>query len=168
MTDEDEVMDESEREALIDRYAAGPERLAEALSRVPNEAKHWRPEPGEWSAHEIVWHCADVEPVVSGRIRYLVVENEPTIVALDQDAWARLPGYRDLPLEPALALVTATRAATAALLRALPAESWSRFGHHTEHGRYSSEDWLRVYADHLHDHADQIERNVLAWKRANG
>lgn len=159
-------MDESEREALIERYAAGPARLSEALASVPGEAMQWKPEPDDWSVHEIVWHCADVEPVISGRIRYLAVEDEPTIVKLDQEEWARLPGYHEFPLAPALAVVTATRAATAVLLRALPAESWSKVGHHTEHGQYSSEDWLRVYADHLHDHADQIERNVLACSQA--
>ncbi len=51
----------AEREALIDRYADGPSRLKAALAKVPAGALQWRPKAGEWSAHEIVVHCADSE-----------------------------------------------------------------------------------------------------------
>jgi len=37
-------------------------------------------------------------------------------------------------------------------------EDWRIVGTHTESGRYSTEDWLRIYASHCHDHADQIKR----------
>jgi isopenicillin N synthase-like dioxygenase len=33
-----------------------------------------------------------------------------------------------------------------------------RAGTHTESGRYSVEDWLRIYAAHAHNHAAQIRR----------
>ncbi|MGI8564037.1 MAG: hypothetical protein ACR2MZ_10930 [Candidatus Dormibacter sp.] len=33
---------------------------------------------------------------------------------------------------------------------------WARKGTHTELGSYGVEDWLRIYADHCHDHAAQI------------
>ena len=35
-------------------------------------------------------------------------------------------------------------------------------------GRYGAEDWLRIYAAHLEDHAAQIDANVAAWKTAQG
>jgi hypothetical protein len=37
-------------------------------------------------------------------------------------------------------------------------EDWRREGTHTESGRYTTEDWLRIYAGHAHGHADQIHR----------
>src|SRR5436309_1672508 len=61
----------AEREALIARYESGPGRLKAALAMVPPEALQWRPAPGEWSAHEIVVHCADSEANAALRIRYL-------------------------------------------------------------------------------------------------
>ena len=45
-----------------------------------------------------------------------------------------------------------------AFLDALEPDEWRRSGVHTESGPYSVEDWLRIYADHAHDHADQIRR----------
>jgi hypothetical protein len=63
----------------------------------------------------------------------------------------------------ALAVIEAARTNTVALLRRLPERAWSREGRHTESGRYTAEDWLRIYAVHLEEHARQIESNLAAW-----
>jgi len=154
----------AKREALIQQFADGPARLRAALATVPPAALKWRPAPKEWSAHEVVIHCADSETNSFGRIRFLLAETSPTIQGYDQDRWAVTFGYHDLPLEPALAVVDAVRASTTALIRGLPDEAWTRVGHHTESGRYSAEDWLQIYADHLEGHARQIENNVAQWR----
>jgi hypothetical protein len=153
-----------ERDALIQEYARGPERIREALSRVPEEALQWRPEPGKWSAHEVVVHCADSETNGALRIRYLIAEKEPLIVGYDQDAWARLFDYHAQPLEESLAATAAARGRTVPLLRAMSEADWRKQGRHTETGPYTAEDWLRIYAAHLERHARQIERNAEAWK----
>jgi hypothetical protein len=158
------TMRSEERDTLIQEYARGPERVREALSRVPKEALQWRPEPGRWSAHEIVVHCADSETNGALRIRYLIAEKEPLIVGYDQDAWARLFDYHAQPLEESLAATAAARGRTVPLLRALSEADWRKQGRHTESGPYTAEDWLRIYAAHLEGHARQIERNVEAWK----
>jgi hypothetical protein len=158
------AMTTSEREKLIQQYAEGPRRLREALSRVPAEAVKWRPAPGEWSAHEVICHCADAETAAATRIRFVVAEPEPLIVGYDQEEWARRFDYHTLPLEPALAAVEAVRASTAALLRTLSDEAWARKGRHTEMGEYPAEKWLALYSAHLEDHAQQIEKNLAAWK----
>jgi hypothetical protein len=157
-------MTADERTKLIDAYAAGPARLRAALATVPTEALTWRPKAGEWSAHEVVCHCADSESHASLRIRTLVTEAEPVIVGYDQERWAQALDYHAHPLEPALAVVNAVRASTTALLRRLPEAAWSRTGRHTESGRYTAENWLRIYAAHLEDHARQIEANVAQWR----
>ncbi len=157
-----------EREVLIQRYADGPRRLKAALATVPPAAMKWRPKPGEWSAHEVVCHCADSETNAAARIRYLAVEKDPVILGYDQEAWAVALDYQAHPLEPALATVDGVRANTAALLRRLPADVWGQEGRHTESGRYTAEDWLRIYAEHLEIHARQIEDNVAAWRSRAG
>ena len=48
--------------------------------------------------------------------------------------------------------------------RRMSEADWAREGRHTESGRYTAEDWLRIYAAHLEGHARQIEGNVRAWK----
>jgi hypothetical protein len=50
------------------------------------------------------------------------------------------------------------RSSTAQLLRTLTEEEWKREGSHPEHSTYTAEDWLRIYAEHAHNHAAQIRR----------
>ena len=158
------ALDRAKRQALIQQYADGPAPLRAALAKVPSQALKWRPEPKEWSAHEVICHCADSETNAYARIRFLVAEKSPSIQGYDEANWAKVFAYHDLPLDPALAVVDSVRATTAALIRGLPDEAWTRVGNHTESGRYGAEDWLQIYADHLENHARQIENNVALWK----
>jgi len=158
-------MTREQRRVLIDQYADGPRRLRAALATVPAQAMQWRPKPGEWSAHEVVVHCADSETQSASRIRVLMSEKNPVILGYDEAQWARDFDYHAHPLDVAIATVDAVRANTSVLIRRLPDEAWLKEGRHTESGRYTAEDWLRIYADHLENHARQIEANVAAWTR---
>jgi hypothetical protein len=157
----------TERAALIDRYTSGPALLRATIGRVPPAALTWRPAPREWSPHEVVVHCADSETNGAGRIRYLLAEKEPVIIGYDEANWAVAFDYHSHPLDVALATVEAVRANTAVLLRRVPPDAWTREGRHSEMGRYSAEQWLSIYAEHLEIHARQIEEAVAAW-RARG
>ena len=161
------AMSASDRSRRIEQYAQGPERLRQALNRVPDGVVKWRPAPGKWSAHEIVCHAADSEVNAYARVRYLLAEKEPVIVGYEQDEWARVFDYHSLPLEPSLAVIDAVRHATAVLLQRLSADAWTKKGRHTQRdGDYTVEEWLKIYADHLEGHARQIDRNVAEWQTA--
>jgi hypothetical protein len=153
-----------ERDRLIQRYAEGPAKLRAALVGAPPEAMQWRPAPGEFSVHEIVCHCADSETNAAARIRYLVAEKEPVILGYDPDNWAAAFDYHSHPIETALAAVDAVRANTVPLLLRLPDDAWDKVATHTESGRYTGIGWLRIYAAHLEEHVDQINRTLEAWR----
>lgn len=157
-------MTPAEREHLIERYAAGPATLRAALDSAPREMRQWRPAVGEFSVHEIVCHCADSETNAAARIRYLAAEEKPVILGYDPDNWARTFDYHNHPIEAALAAVEAVRANTLPVLRLLPESAWEKTGTHSESGRYTGSDWLRIYAAHLEEHAEQIARVVVAWQ----
>jgi DinB superfamily len=159
------TLNASEKETLIRRYEEGPAKLRAAWDKVPAEARKWRPAEGKWSAHEVVCHTADSETNAYLRIRYLASDPSPTILGYDQDRWAARLDYHAASPELALATVEAVRANTAPLLRRLPDSAWSAEGKHTESGRYTGEDWLKIYAEHLEKHTRQIERNLEAWKK---
>ncbi|MDP9180700.1 MAG: DinB family protein [Chloroflexota bacterium] len=156
-------MDSKERERLIGRYADGSGRLREALAKAPERMRKWRPGPGEFSVHEVIVHCADSETNSHSRIRYLMTEDNATIIGYDTDVWAAAFDYQNHPLDAAMLTVEAVRANTVPILSRAPNSAWARAGTHTESGPYSAEDWLRIYAAHCHDHADQIEQVIEAW-----
>ena len=154
-----------DRSAYIEQYAAGAARLRAAWASVPPEALHWRPAPGEWSAHEVVCHTADSETNAYTRIRFLVAQDGPVLQGYDQGHWASALDYPALSAESAMAAVEAVRGHTAAFIRRLPEVAWRRAGTHSESGPYSGDDWLRIYSVHLDDHARQIEENVASFRR---
>ena len=157
-------MTPAERRALITKYAEGPAKLRAALAEVPKEAIQWRPAPGKWSVHEVIVHCADSESNAHGRIRTLVAEKDPRIVGYDQDEWARKFDYHSRSMELALKTVEAVRANTLPIIESLTDADWAKAGTHTESGRYTAEDWLKSYGEHLEVHSAQIRRNIVAWK----
>jgi len=162
-------MTPAERADCIRRYAEGPARLAAALADTPREALQWRPAPGRWSVHEVVVHCADAEVNSHSRIRYVLGEDRPTILAYNEAHWAVALDYHAHPLDLAMATVVAVRANTVPLLRRLTDAQWARSATHTEAGAYGSEIWLKAYAEHLEIHDRQIRRNIAAWQeRARG
>jgi hypothetical protein len=157
-------MTPAERQAMIERYEHGPVLLRDAFAQVPREAWKWRPGPDKWSVFEIVCHCADSETNAAVRLRFLVAEENPTILGYDQARWAKALDYHQERIELALAAVDVVRARTVNLLRQMPESAWSNVGSHTESGPYGPEDWLRVYAEHLEKHSKQIERTLAAWR----
>lgn len=154
-------MDSNDRAQLIARYRQGHAEVLGALDGISADELDARPGPGEWSAREIVHHLADSEMTSAIRLRRLLAEDRPVIASYDEEEFARRLHY-DRPIESSLAALRAARESTAELLGALTEDEWSREGTHSESGPYGVEDWLTVYADHAHDHADQIRTARLA------
>src|SRR5580765_1096972 len=157
------MLPSSDRSVLLDRLAAGAHKISAAWRDLPPAARAWRPGPAPWPAHEILSHCADAEANSYARIRFLVAEVKPVIRAFDENRWAQAVDYHALPAETALSVVEALRAHTDALVRRLPEDGWERAGSHTETGRYTAEQWLRINVEHLEAHAAQIESNQNQW-----
>jgi hypothetical protein len=150
-------MNAAERDALIDQYEDGPRVVGAALEGITAAELEAREAPGEWSSREIVHHLADSEMTSAIRLRLLIAQDGPTFLGYDQEEFVRRL-FPDRPIEPSLAAFAGARAATAPILRRLREEQWLRFGTHSESGRYSVEDWLRLYGSHAHEHAGQIRR----------
>lgn len=151
-------MTPEQRDALIKQYASGYEEVTNALNNFPPESLGAHPIPGKWSAREIVHHLGDSETTSAVRIRRLLCEDQPLIHGYDQDEFAKRLRYNERDIGPALEAFRSARATTVQLLALMTDEDWQRAGTHTENGRYSAEDWLRIYADHAHNHAAQIRR----------
>ncbi|MGA7911237.1 MAG: DinB family protein [Candidatus Dormiibacterota bacterium] len=149
-------MNADERSRLVARYKDGHRVVTDALKGATDEELD-RTADGDWTPRQIAHHLADSEMMSAIRIRRLLTEAEPVIHGYDEKAFAmRLTG--DRPIEPSLEAMRWARETSAQLLERMTEDDWRRAGTHTESGPYSTEDWLRTYAAHAHDHADQIKR----------
>src|SRR5437899_432248 len=109
-------MTSEEKRALIQKYSDGYTAVTEALQNFPAESLGAHPIPGKWSAREIVHHLADSESTSAGRLRQLLVEDNPVIRGYDQDLYATRLKYNERDLGPALEAFRAARSTTAQLL----------------------------------------------------
>lgn len=150
-------MELAERDALIARYEDGYRMIADALDGITEAEWEAREAPGEWSPREVVHHLADSEMTSAIRLRLLLAEDGPQIRGYDQDAFVRTL-YYDRPIAASLAAFKAARESTAPIARRMTDAEWQRAGTHSDSGRYTAEDWLRIYAAHAVEHADQIRR----------
>ena len=151
-------MTREERQALIAQYKAGYGEVARSLEGFPVESLSAHPLSGKWSAREVVQHLADSEMNSAIRLRKLLTEENPQIQGYDQEEYASRLRYNERDIAPALDALRGARATSAQLLDSMTDADWSRAGTHSESGRYTAEDWLRIYADHAHNHAAQIRR----------
>jgi hypothetical protein len=151
-------VDQTERTALIDRYRTGAADVEAALAGITDEELDRPPaEADSWTARQVAHHLADSEAMAYVRLRRLIAEDDPVIVGYDEPEWARRLHY-DRPIGSSIAVLAAVRAASLELLETLTPAEWDRTGTHSESGSYSVDHWLEIYANHAHEHADQIRR----------
>src|SRR5213593_2890986 len=147
----------TDRAGLMAQYRDGYRVVREALAGITEDELD-RAADGGWTPRQIAHHLADSEMMSAVRIRRLLVEPEPVIHGYDEKAFAeRLTG--DRPIQPSLEAMRWARETCTQLLERMTTEDWSIVGTHTESGRYSTGDWLLIYAAHAHDHAAQIKRS---------
>jgi hypothetical protein len=149
-------MDAAKRKELIAQYNDGYRVVAEALVGATDEELDARPAPNKWTAREVVHHLADSEITAAMRLRLLVGSDNPQIFGYNQDEFVRRLFY-DRPIEASLDAFKTARRSTGEILQRMTDAHWARAaGTHTEHGRYTAERWLEIYAVHAHGHAEQI------------
>ncbi|MFO1539514.1 MAG: DinB family protein [Chloroflexota bacterium] len=146
-----------ERRALIEAYRSGYAAVDVALAGITDADLDRPAAEGGWTARDVVHHLADSETNAYIRLRRLVAEERPEIVGYNEELWSRRLHY-DRPIGPSLAVLGAVRLASLQLLEVLTPDEWERAGTHSERGTYAVDDWLRIYARHSHEHAEQIRR----------
>jgi hypothetical protein len=141
----------------LERFRRGPEVLAVVLTGVYGEEMDFTPAPDKWSIRQIMAHLADAELVLAHRLRQVIAEDNPSLIAFDQNAWARNLDYaRRLPKQ-SLDSFRRIRAENYDLLRALPETAFERTGAHTERGPMTLRQLLDIYAEHAESHARQMQ-----------
>ena len=161
-------MNINERNEKIEQYGHGFDLLIAALAKVPKEAWEVRPEPNEWSIHEIIVHMADSESMSALRVRKLIVEPGSTLMGYEESKWADALSYKKQSVDDALQIIKYARQTTYNLLKTLPDEVFTHSVIHPEYSEpYAFEKWLDIYARHIPDHIEQIKRCHEAWKKAH-
>ena len=153
------------------RLRSTPEELASLLAGRDRPALTRRPDPGSWSAAEIVCHLRDVEELVLGRFQTILAVDDPQILTLgatpealghplDPDRWAEERQYARQDAGEALAAFGRRRREVIVLLDGLTAEQWQRRGIPQARGRMRLDEWVASLAGHDDNHLEQLRRTI--------
>ena len=158
----------SELPDLLERFRRGPELVAMSITGAAGAELDFVPAPGKWSVRQILCHLADAEIVGAARFRTVLAEDNPLIVAYDQDAWAANLDYTHRKIAHALETFRHMRATTYDLLQAAPEAAFERKANHSERGPLILMDLLRTYVGHAEKHCEQISLVRQEYKAFKG
>jgi len=154
----------SELADLLERYRRGAELLAVATTGAAGSELDFHPGEGKWSVRQIVCHLVDTEAVAVMRFRQFIAEDNPTIMAFDQDSWANIPGYEKRKISQALEAFRMLRMWNYELLKEQPPEIFERGATHSKRGAVKMIQFLQIFAEHVENHARQIQSVRAAFK----
>lgn len=146
----------------LEVMAETPGRLQGLVSGATPEQLRWTDSPGRWTITQIAAHLADAEVVGAWRFRSVLAQDGVALQGYDQEAWASAFRYEHIPASDSVALFSALRAATHRVLRDADPARRLHAGMHTERGRETLEQLIRLYAGHDLNHLSQIERLLEA------
>jgi hypothetical protein len=137
---------------LIDRYEADADLPVRAIAGLTRDDLLAHPIAGTWSIQEVILHLMDSDLVGSDRMKRVIAEPNPMLLAYDENLWVKHLGYDRADTEMACQVFRLNRKMTAAILGRLPDAAFERTGNHTERGIESLAMLVEGYVDHLHHH----------------
>lgn len=137
-----------------------PALLRAAVAGLTDEQLATPYRPDGWTLRQVVHHMADSHLNSIIRFKWALTEDNPTIKAYNQTAWAELPDYQ-LPLEPSLLMLDGIHARLTALLNNLTDEQWDKTFVHPESGAtISLKRNLALYSWHGKHHVAHITQTT--------
>src|SRR3954470_14311425 len=135
---------------LADAYLKGSADLRAAVAGMTRDQLTARPVAGKWSTLEVVCHLADFEPIFVERMkRVLALGDAPLLLAADENQFFAALRYHDRDAAEELAVVDATRAQMARLIRALTPDQLQLTGVHSKKGLITLERVITVAIGHV-------------------
>jgi uncharacterized damage-inducible protein DinB len=143
--------------------AATPPHLAKLTEGLSPAQLVTPPEPGEWSARDVLAHLRACSDMWGKYITLILTEDHPTFKAVNPTTWVKQTNYLEQAFRPSLKAFTAQRAELLTVLEPLPPKAWSRKATVTGAGKprdrtvHTYAQWL---ANHERSHFTQMERIV--------
>jgi hypothetical protein len=154
------------RQQKIELYGRAAELLAGALERFPRDMWQYRSPVDSWTIQEIIIHITDSEANSYVRCRRFIAEPGQSLMAYDENQWAKALNYHELDVDTAVSLFKWLRQSSYELIQTVPHDVWQNETYHPESGQMSFDDWLDTYSRHVPDHIAQMERIFRAWQQA--
>lgn len=125
------VFTEESKERAFQVLADFPSDLRNAVESLSEADLDTPYREGGWTKRQVVHHCADSHMNAYMRFKLALTENNPTIKAYDEAAWAELPDSK-AAIEISLKLLDVLHQRWSLLLEAMTREEFERTYYHPE------------------------------------
>jgi len=149
---------------ILDDYKSGYNELQNALREYPLDMWDYKPAQDKWCIKEIIMHITDSEINGYLRFRKTIAENGSEITTYDQDAWADKLHYSSRSVDSNMELFRLLRVLNYSILISIPGETWNNYIMHPERGNVTLKEHIKIYADHVHVHINQMKKVYEEWK----
>ena len=133
-----------------------PTVVRRALLLGDDHAIRHRPEPGEWSAIEVLGHMIDKMQIWAGRVERILVEERPALPAYDQDALVRNHDYMHADPDKLFEQLRQACEHFATLVERVPTSSLQREGVHEEFGPMTLRQCIEAPLESVPEHLKQL------------
>ena len=141
-----------------------PLKLKQAASDLSREQLDTPYRPEGWTLKQLIHHIADSHMSALLRFKWALTEDEPTIKAYDQNAFAELYDSRLTPIEISLDLISALHGKWVILLENMSMSDFEKTFVHPETGyRFTLKESLGHYSWHGRHHYAHLH-NLLERK----
>lgn len=146
------------RAKLIDHLETVTEEFCQACLTVASAFT--AVDEGGWNIHQLAAHARDVDKIVYGmRIHRTAEDNNPVFQDFDADQWMAANYQADEPLASILDELSDSVKETAAMLRDLPPEAWSRESSHEIYGGgFTLQTWVERGLAHIQEHLETVKK----------
>ena len=138
--------------SMIQKYREQATQLGDAIKGLTSEQLRAFPVPETWSIQQIVWHMVDSDVILADRMKRIIAEPNPLIMAFDETAFANNLFYQELDPTIGAKIFELNRIATSEILSRLPDDTFTRTGVHNEVGKVTLGDFLEKSVAHMSHH----------------
>jgi hypothetical protein len=153
--------------SIVEKYIKQADELLLSIRGLTQEDLQAAPPPseknlGKWTIQQVVIHLADSEGVLADRLKRVISEDNPQLLAFDENKWMAAMHYADQSADDAAKQVELIRKQVGIVLTKLPESAFARTGLHSEVGKMTLADLLARACHHLEHHLKFIHAKRAA------
>jgi len=153
---------------VIEQYAAGGEKLSQAIRGLTREDLLWTPPAdspasiGKWSIQQVVIHLLDSDLIAMDRIKRMIAMENPQIIGYDENLFIQRLLPEEQSAEDAVKILELSFRNFAKVLRKLPDAAFERKGMHNERGATTAGKYVEDMVAHMDRHLKFIHAKRAA------
>jgi hypothetical protein len=146
----------------IETFISQAATLKQAIRGLSTSDLTFRPpasaNAGAWSIHEIIVHVMESDLICAHRMKRMLAEETPLLIAYDETAFVRELDYHAIDVLQACELFRLNREMMGGILERCSPGALERVGVHNQSGKVVLRDLVGSYINHVNHHMNYVNK----------